>query len=115
MYCLKCGKETDADQVFCNHCLETMEQYPVKPGTPVQLPKKENTGAAKKQHRRRLTMEEQNQRLRVTVRTLLILNLILLCLLGYFGWSWLNHQHITPELPVSEIGQNYTVEDSTGK
>lgn len=115
MYCLKCGKETDGEQVFCSHCLEVMEQYPVKPGTPVQLPKKENTSAAKKQHRRRLTMEEQNQRLRVTVRVLTGLILILLCLLGYFGWYWLQGQTKAPELPASEIGQNYTVEDSTGK
>lgn len=38
MGCMKCGKETDSGQVFCESCLEVMEKYPVKPDTVVQLP-----------------------------------------------------------------------------
>lgn len=36
--CLKCGREIEEGQVFCNDCLVQMAKYPVKPGTAVQLP-----------------------------------------------------------------------------
>lgn len=38
MRCLKCGEKIPAGQYFCEPCGENMENYPVKPGTPVQLP-----------------------------------------------------------------------------
>lgn len=33
--CMKCGREIALGQVFCKECLADMEQYPIKPGTPV--------------------------------------------------------------------------------
>lgn len=33
MNCLKCGREIEEGQVFCNDCLVQMAKYPVKPGT----------------------------------------------------------------------------------
>ena len=38
MSCLRCGKNTEAPEVFCAECLAEMDQQPVKPGTPIQLP-----------------------------------------------------------------------------
>lgn len=38
MNCMKCGREVALGQVFCKECLADMENYPIKPGTPVQLP-----------------------------------------------------------------------------
>lgn len=38
MRCLKCGEKIPAGQFFCDSCGEAMENYPVKPGTPIQLP-----------------------------------------------------------------------------
>ena len=38
MYCIKCGKDTTDNNVFCQACLEQMADYPVKPGTPVTIP-----------------------------------------------------------------------------
>lgn len=38
MNCIKCGREIALGQVFCKECLADMANYPVKPGTPVQLP-----------------------------------------------------------------------------
>ena len=35
MFCMKCGREIVLGQVFCKECLADMEQYPIKPGTPV--------------------------------------------------------------------------------
>ena len=37
MNCLKCGKEVDRSQVFCDDCLQVMDSYPVAPGTPIQI------------------------------------------------------------------------------
>lgn len=48
MSCMRCGKETDENQVFCTECLKDMEQQPVKPGTPIQLPNRENRGSTKR-------------------------------------------------------------------
>ena len=42
MSCMKCGKEVSEGQVFCEECLTEMERYPVKPGTPVLLPHRED-------------------------------------------------------------------------
>lgn len=38
--CLKCGKKTEDRAVFCSECLAVMEQYPVKPGTVVHIPRR---------------------------------------------------------------------------
>lgn len=38
MNCMRCGKETEAEQVFCAVCLADMEKYPVKPNAVVLLP-----------------------------------------------------------------------------
>ena len=38
MHCMKCGQKVKGRQVFCDDCLDIMDQYPVKPGTPIQLP-----------------------------------------------------------------------------
>jgi hypothetical protein len=48
MYCLRCGKETADNKVFCKSCLDTMEEYPVKPGQPIVLPSRPAPVPAKK-------------------------------------------------------------------
>ena len=53
MRCMKCGKETENGQVFCDSCLEVMEQYPVKPDTVVQLPPTRNLSSDKKNARKK--------------------------------------------------------------
>ena len=50
MNCVKCGKETTENNVFCPDCLAQMADYPVKPGTPVTIP---DHGAVRRpQHRK---------------------------------------------------------------
>ena len=39
MQCMKCGRDVEPGQVFCENCHEQMEKYPVKPGTVVILPR----------------------------------------------------------------------------
>lgn len=107
MYCLKCGREIEGQQVFCNDCLEIMDRYPVKSGTPIQLPKKNAIVAPKKQSRRNsLSPEDQIRRLRKTVRVLITL-LLVVCL----GASFFVYQFFQPD-PVDEEpspGQSWSV------
>ena len=110
MYCLKCGKEAENNQVFCNHCLDIMNQYPVKPGTAIHLPKRESLPAQKKQNRRRqMTPEDQVAHLKVVVRTLLCILAAACIALGIFIGLYFMPDN-TPQAPVPSIGQNYTVE-----
>ena len=48
MQCMKCGRDVESDEVFCNSCKETMARYPVRPGVVVQLPRRTES-AVKKQ------------------------------------------------------------------
>ena len=88
MYCIKCGKETENEKMFCGHCLEVMEKYPVKQNTPVQLPKRPQQIEQKKSRRRRraLDPEEQIPQLRSTVRALLLCLIVVSILLGVLSW-----------------------------
>lgn len=111
MYCLKCGNETGNEQIFCTHCLEVMESYPVKPGTNIQLPRRNPVPVQKKQSRRRsLSPEEQIVRMRVTIRTLFALLGVSLIALGIAVWlNFLPREaSVIPEEPSK--GQNYTVD-----
>lgn len=59
MNCLKCGRETENDQVFCQHCLDSMDAYPIKPGTAVQLPNRSAVPASKKSARRKRIVQPE--------------------------------------------------------
>lgn len=110
MYCLKCGSETENEQVFCSHCLEIMEMHPVKPGTPVKIPNRETNPSMKKLNRRKtLTLEEQLVRMRVLVRTLLALLGAVTVVLGIFIWLYIQAINNPSELPENSKGTNYTV------
>lgn len=70
--CMKCGKQIEDTQVFCDDCLEKMKQYPVKPGTVVQLPYRAEEAPVKKPVARKkvLTSEEQLARQRKIIQGL---------------------------------------------
>ena len=78
MYCLKCGNETQDEKVFCPACLEAMEQYPVKPGTAIHLPRQEDSAPQRKSaHTKRpANPEDQVAYLKKTVRRMALLLLI---------------------------------------
>lgn len=58
MSCLKCGQEVSPGQVFCDSCLADMARHPVKPGTPVNIPKRDKPLPSKRSHKRPLKPEE---------------------------------------------------------
>ena len=106
MNCIKCGREM-FDGVFCPDCLADMERYPVKPGTVVQLPRRDHSSAARKPYprKRALPLEEQILILKKRIRTLsvlLILAVALTAALIYPAVSYiLDGNALLP-------GQNYT-------
>ena len=114
MYCLKCGNETENEQVFCQRCLDRMEQYPVKPGTIARIPHRSTNTALKKQNRRKAhSLEDQVIRLRVAIRTMLTILGAALVVLGIFAWLYFDALNKLSEMPESSKGTNYQVVDQT--
>ena len=73
MYCLKCGRDTKYDKIFCEDCLNGMDEYPIKPGTAIQLPQRTEAVVFKKAAKHAPTPEERISSLRRTVAILIIL------------------------------------------
>ncbi len=116
MQCLKCGKKTADQQVFCEECLAVMQQHPVKPGIPIHLPQREPRPVEKKsQHRTDPTPVEVADQLRATIRWLLaalaILSVVLLCTAGMLIHT-LEQNAGRPHITKGDIGRNYTTTDS---
>ena len=115
MQCMKCGRDMPAGQIFCDECLDVMEQYPVKPGTVVQLPNRTAPAPQRKNYSRRraqLTPEEQVKKLKKRIwilSILLVLSLAACCALGYLTAQPYIH-HDEELLP----GQNYTSVEGSG-
>ena len=109
MTCLKCGRKTDSSQVFCDSCLQAMDDCPVKPGTPVLLPSPKAVAVAKKQSRRKrvLPPEEQVLHLRKALRRMYLCVAVLLVVLG-MATALLVYEIRQQAAPV--IGQNYTID-----
>ena len=109
MNCMKCGRETADRQVFCAECLADMEAHPVRPGTIIQLPHRQEEPAAKKSTPRRKAPpppEEQVKGLKKQVRRLrsaLLIALLFLAIAGYFAAVHIMESNVN-FLP----GQNYS-------
>ena len=104
MNCLKCGRETASEQIFCQECLVEMEKYPVKPGTVVQLPQRKDTPAMRRVKRRSLSSEEHIRQLQRRVRVLallLFLSFLVIVALLVPTIEHLTEKHYLP-------GQNYS-------
>lgn len=112
MYCLKCGRDIEEGQVFCDSCLEVMKKYPVKPNIAIQLPGRKEAPVQKKMYVKRRqppTLEEQLLRLKKRIKGLLILWFITLLLLAATIYPTVRFfQDFSFQLP----GQNYTIIDT---
>ena len=114
VHCVKCGRKTEGEQVFCQLCLEDADKYPVKPGTPIQLPHRAPELPVKKKpgkEKPELKPEERIARLRRRVRwlTLALAAALLAFALSAAAALWLLEQRDAQA--GSRIGQNYTVID----
>lgn len=109
MYCMKCGRDTTGDHVFCNSCLEKMEHYPVKPGTAVHLPHRKDTSGKKPARKRTVSPEEQIAGLKKNLRRSRICALVLFLVLSLAS-VLLVREIASSDAPI--IGQNYTIDVS---
>lgn len=108
MYCMKCGREVEEQQVFCEECRLEMEKYPVRPGTVVLLPRRtENNFAKKVLPKRRMapTPEEQIKRLKKWLRLTISLLLVAIAVLVALVYPSVK---IILEEQRFGLGQNYT-------
>ncbi len=107
MNCMKCGRELETEQVFCEECLLDMEKYPVPPGATVHLPprRRETSGVRKQPRRRKLTPEEKvpilQKRIRILATALAIALLLLAACIYPAANYFIRHYNLRP-------GQNYT-------
>ncbi len=112
-FCMKCGREVKTEQVFCDECLAEMENYPVKPGVVVLLPRREEQPAKPSVRRKHpaVAPEEQVKKLKKWVAGLVIALTLSLAATAGLGWlvvnDWVSEQEGKP-LP----GQNYSSDAS---
>ncbi len=108
MQCIKCGRETEEKHVFCQQCLSVMDSRPVKPGTPVVIPKrpqKNRSAPAVKKEK----PEDQVQKLQKLIRLLCWLCVGLLLALSISIGLFVRHFVVTDH-DAPAIGQNYSTE-----
>jgi hypothetical protein len=113
MACMKCGAETPETQVFCDHCLALMEDYPIKPGTHIHLPKRALAVDSPKKpvkKKRTLSPEEQISALKLKVMRLRLAAAILAFLFCVASGFLAMKVFQAPAEPTT--GRNYTVDIS---
>ena len=64
MQCMRCGRDVESGEVFCEECHRDMEAYPVKPGTVVLLPQYTQYSQPKRVPVRIVPPEEQIRKLK---------------------------------------------------
>lgn len=112
MYCMKCGKETSEDKIFCDSCLAVMDRYPIKHSIKIQLPNRAELAPVKKPllKKKEPTPEERIEQLQKIIKTL-ILSLAAVVLVLILSIALLVDALSTEDNRAS-IGQNYsTVEN----
>ena len=112
MNCMKCGRETRDDRVFCPKCLEAMERCPVPPDVAVWLPKRQPASAKKTAaHKRALSPEEQLVRLKRRNRWLTGIVCLLLALSALLAVSSARYLR---QLDIQQLlGKNYSTVETT--
>ena len=112
---MKCGRASEDKQVFCPACLEEMEKYPVKPGTPASIPVRPVAPPPRKAPKapRFATPEEHIAYLRKSRRNWVMAFFVILLLLGFVCTALF--QQLFPKKTDTPLGQNYgTAQTSTG-
>ncbi len=107
MPCLKCGRETQQSNVFCDACLEDMRQHPVKPGTPVTIFKRPEAPAKspgkKQQKPEELLVKYQKKNKRLVSWVIALSVLLALTSIGLACKLYWDYGHLP-------LGQNYVTE-----
>lgn len=109
MSCLKCGRDTEEEAVFCESCLLDMRRHPVRPGTPVMLPSRDSVPVKRVPKRRAVPPEEQLKSMKRRVR--IYASLWFLTMLAAVTVSLVLIREVAS--PPLRPGQNYTSVIST--
>ncbi len=111
MTCMKCGRELETEQSFCEDCLLEMKRYPVSPSAVVNLPLRRQDPAPRKVPKRRsISPEEQVKLLKKRIWVLIgVLAVTAALLLAAVYPTFLFFQRSYYLRP----GQNYTAITST--
>ena len=104
MQCLRCGRETEEDHVFCFLCEAVMMKHPVKANAVVNIPER-SVRSRNVQSRRQQRPEEDTEQLHRTIMQLrlwvcMLMAALMLCV-GVLTWQELNREE------KHSIGQNY--------
>ena len=108
MNCMKCGRETQANEIFCEDCLDHMQRHPVPPNTLVYVPTEKDRASVKKHAASHpvVTAEDQLKRLNRKVHGLWLLLMLTLGAAVFFALLSLDTIH---EMNVANfMGKNYT-------
>lgn len=113
MNCMKCGREIALGQVFCKECLADMDQYPIKPGTPVPLFAKPEAVQPKRvaNQRKQKKPEEQIAGLKRWIFSLAITLLVTIMCFSV-ALSIMSHQ-LNEARNAKAPGQNYSTMDGS--
>lgn len=112
MICMKCGRDTQSEEVFCAECLEDMRAHPVKVDTrvnitPRNVQKRIDSPTREVPDNSQAEIQNLKRKIRNLRGLLLCCILLLAAVLAFAGWYYVNDD--TPA-----IGQNYsTVIDDT--
>ena len=108
MQCLKCGREIPVGQVFCPDCLADMEKYPVKSGTPIRIPKRQEPAPVKKQPYRRPPAAPEVQVKRLKLRLWIVSLMLIAVLAASAAVAWMARDYILQLKDAPLPGQNYS-------
>lgn len=108
MKCLKCGRKIEENQVFCTDCLLAMEKYPVKPGTAVILPSRNESAPVRKAGSRFRPILSQEEQLRFLKRRIHRLTVSLVVTLLLFAGLAFYTAHLLRVQAQPRPGQNYS-------
>ena len=113
MNCMKCGREIALGQVFCKECLADMDQYPIKPGTPVPLYARPETVQPKRAANPRKQKKPEEQILTLK-KWILSLSITLLVAIMCFSVTIAIMSHQLNEARSAKLpGQNYSTLDGS--
>ena len=114
MNCMKCGVEIPEGQVFCDHCLDLMKAYPIRPGAHIHLPKRATEVIDPKKpvkKRRTPSPEEQIAALKIKIlrmRLAIVVLAFVVCVVsGFLALKIYNTHNTEPT-----TGRNYTIDTS---